>query len=183
MSRRRFLSAVPLLAATRAMAQPASWPAAPVRIVVPFAAGGPADLVARTLGARLSESLGQPFVIEARDGAGGNIGTAAVARASPDGHTLLLGTNGPLVINVSLMTSLPFDPLRDFAPITHLASVPLYLAVHAAVPARDVAELIAHARSRPGGISYASSGVGRKLSCSGFFFGWLMLPPPRHGQA
>lgn len=157
---RRPLLVAALLPTSRAMAQGTEWPSAPVRIVVPFAAGGPADLVARTVGTRLSEVLGQPVVIEARDGAGGNIGTAVVARAAPDGYTLLLGTNGPLVINVSLMASLPFDPQRDFSAITHLASVPLYLAVSAAVPANSVAELIAYARSQPGGIAYGSSGVG-----------------------
>lgn len=160
MRRRTFVAAATSLPALPAAAQSPAWPTQPVRIIVPFAAGGPADLVARTIGTRLSEALGQPVVIEARDGAGGNIGTAVVARAAPDGYTLLLGTNGPLVINVSLMASLPFDPLRDFAPITHLAAVPLYLAVNAAVPANNVAELIAHARSQPGGISYGSSGVG-----------------------
>jgi len=132
----------------------------PVRVIVPFAAGGPADLVARTIAARLTESIGQSVVIENRDGAGGNIGTAAVARAAPDGRTLLLGTNGPLVINVSLLASLPFDPLTDFTPISHLAAVPLYLVVPASLPARSVQELIAAARARPGSISYASSGIG-----------------------
>ncbi|MDB5376100.1 MAG: putative exported protein [Rubritepida sp.] len=132
----------------------------PTRIIVPFAAGGPADLVARTLAARMSEAMGQTFVIENRDGAGGNIGTAAVARAAPDGKTLLLGTNGPLVINVSLLASMPFDPLKDFSPISHLASVPLYLAVPAALPAQNVKELIAMARAQPGAVSYASSGIG-----------------------
>lgn len=132
----------------------------PTRIIVPFAAGGPADLVARTIAARMGEAMGQTFVIENRDGAGGNIGTAAVARAAPDGKTLLLGTNGPLVINVSLLASMPFDPLKDFSPISHLASVPLYLAVPAALPAQNVKELIAMARAQPGSISYASSGIG-----------------------
>jgi tripartite-type tricarboxylate transporter receptor subunit TctC len=132
----------------------------PTRVIVPFAAGGPADLVARTLAARMGESMGKTFVIENRDGAGGNIGTAAVARAEPDGKTLLLGTNGPLVINVSLLASMPFDPLKDFSPISHLASVPLYLAVPTSLPARNVKELIAMAREQPGSISYASSGIG-----------------------
>lgn len=132
----------------------------PTRIVVPFPAGGPADLVARTLAPRMAEALGQTFVIENRDGAGGNIGTATVARAAPDGRTLLLGTNGPLVINVSLLSSMPFDPLRDFSPISYLASVPLYLAVPAELPARSVKELIEMARAQPRSISYASSGIG-----------------------
>lgn len=132
----------------------------PTRIVVPFPAGGPADLVARTLAPRMAEALGQTFVIENRDGAGGNIGTATAARAAPDGRTLLLGTNGPLVINVSLLSSMPFDPLRDFSPISYLASVPLYLAVPAELPARSVKELIEMARAQPRSISYASSGIG-----------------------
>lgn len=134
--------------------------AGPIRIVVPFAAGGPADLVARTIASRLTERVSQSIVIENRDGAGGNIGTAVVARAAPDGKTLLLGTNGPLVINVSLLSSLPFDPLRDFTPISYLASVPLYLAVPAELPARNLAELIELARQDPSRISYASSGIG-----------------------
>jgi tripartite-type tricarboxylate transporter receptor subunit TctC len=134
--------------------------AGPIRIVVPFAAGGPADLVARTLGAKMSDTFGQPVVIENRDGAGGNIGTAVVARAAPDGRTLLLGTNGPLVINVSLFSSLGFDPLKDFTPISHLASVPLYLVVPTSLPANSVQELVDAARARPGSISYASSGIG-----------------------
>ena len=132
----------------------------PTRIVVPFAAGGPADLVARTITARMAETMGQTFIVENRDGAGGNIGTALVARAAPDGKTLLLGTNGPLVINVSLLASMPFDPLKDFSPISHLASVPLYLVVPASLPARSVKDLIALARGQPGAISYASSGIG-----------------------
>jgi tripartite-type tricarboxylate transporter receptor subunit TctC len=132
----------------------------PTRIVVPFAAGGPADLVARTIAARMAEAMGQTFIIENRDGAGGNIGTAAAARAAPDGRTLLLGTNGPLVINVSLFASVPFDPLKDFSPISYLASVPLYLAVPAALPAQTVKGLIAMARAQPGSVSYASSGIG-----------------------
>ena len=160
MRRRLVLTAAALLPAMRSGAQTVEWPSAPIRIVVPFAAGGPADLVARTVGMRLGEALGQSVVIEARDGAGGNIGTAAVARAVADGYTLLLGTNGPLVINLSLMASLPFDPLRDFSAITQLASVPLYLIVPSSVPVATVPELIAYARSQPGGISYGSSGVG-----------------------
>lgn len=132
----------------------------PTRIVVPFAAGGPADLVARTIASHMAEAMGHAFIIENRDGAGGNIGTATVARAAPDGKTLLLGTNGPLVINVSLLASMPFDPLKDFSPISYLASVPLYLAVPASMPAQDLKQLIAMARAQPGAISYASSGIG-----------------------
>jgi tripartite-type tricarboxylate transporter receptor subunit TctC len=151
------LAAAALAAPRRGVAQDF---AGPVRIVVPFAAGGPADLVARAIASRLTDRIGQTIVIENRDGAGGNIGTAVVARAEPDGRTLLLGTNGPLVINVSLLSSLPFDPLRDFTPISHLAAVPLYLAVPASLPAQNLADLIELARKDPARISYASSGIG-----------------------
>jgi tripartite-type tricarboxylate transporter receptor subunit TctC len=164
------------------LARAADYPAGPVRIVVPFPAGGPADLVARTIAARLSDALGQPVLVESRDGAGGNIGTAQVARAAPDGQTLLLGTNGPLVINVSLVAALPFDPLRDFAPVSLLASVPLYLAAHAAsVPAGTPQELVAWLRSRPGGeVSFASSGVGSGGHLAGVLLSSMTGVPLTH---
>jgi tripartite-type tricarboxylate transporter receptor subunit TctC len=137
-----------------------TYPPGTVRIIVPYPAGGPAGLVGLTIGEKLRESLGQPVIVENRPGGAANIGTDAVAKAAPDGLTLLLGTNGPLVINVSLMKNLPFDPLRDFAPISYLASIPLALIVNAAVPARDLGELIALAKARPGQLNYASSGEG-----------------------
>ncbi len=156
MRRRALLAAL----AAPALAKAQSWPNGPIRLVVPYAAGGPADLTARSIGAKLGEALGVPVVIESRDGAGGNIGTALVARAAPDGQTLLLGTNGPLVVNPSLMASVPFDPVADFAPITYLADVPLYLAVPATLPAATLAQLLAIAKATPGSVSYASSGIG-----------------------
>lgn len=164
-TRARFLTGLGAALAAPRLAQ--AQDSTPTRIIVPFAAGGPADLVARALAGRMGETMGQSFVVENRDGAGGNIGTAAVARAAPDGKTLLLGTNGPLVINASLLASMPFDPLKDFSPISHLASVPLYLAVPAALPVRDLNELIALARAQPGSISYASSGIGSGGHLSG----------------
>jgi len=138
----------------------ASYPSSPVRIVVPYPPGGPADVVARSIAAKLAVNLGQPFVIENRSGAGGNIGTEEVARAAPDGQTLLLGTNGPLVVNVSLYDKLPFNPQKDFAPITQIAEIPLVLLAHPSVSANNVQELIAYAKAHPGELSYGSSGAG-----------------------
>ncbi len=169
MRRRALLAAL----AAPALAQAQSWPNGPIRIVVPYAPGGPADLTARAVGGKLSEALGVPVAIESRDGAGGNIGTALVARAAPDGQTLLLGTNGPLVVNPSLMASVPFDPIADFAPITYLADVPLYLAVPATLPAANLAALLAMAKATPGSVSYASSGIGSGGHLAGALLGQM----------
>jgi len=148
------LAAVPVFAVAQA------YPSGPIRLIVPFPPGGAAGLVGHTLGEKLKEALGQPVVVEHRPGAAANTGTDHVAKAVPDGHTLLLGTNGPLVVNVSLMSKLPFDPLKDFAPISYLASIPLALVVHAGVPAQSLKDLIALAKARPGKLNYASSGEG-----------------------
>jgi tripartite-type tricarboxylate transporter receptor subunit TctC len=148
-----------LLAPFAALAQPA-WPTGPVRLVVPFPAGGPASVVAHALGEKLSQSLGQPVIVDNRSGAGGDLGTEIVAKSPPDGQTLLLGTNGPLVVNVSLYGSLPFDPLKDFAPVSYVAAIPLVLIAHPSVPASSVQEVIALAKQKPGQLSYASSGNG-----------------------
>ena len=176
MRRRALLAALAL----PALAQAQAWPSGPIRIVVPYAAGGPADLTARAVCTKLSEALGVPVVIESRDGAGGPIGTALVARAAPDGQTLLLGTNGPLVVNPSLMASVPFDPVADFAPITYLADVPLYLAVPAALPATSLAALLAMAKATPGSVSYASSGIGSGGHLAGALLGQMSGAPLTH---
>ncbi|MBO9353549.1 tripartite tricarboxylate transporter substrate binding protein [Bordetella petrii] len=138
----------------------AAYPSGPVRVIVPYPPGGPADIVARSIAAKLAISLGQPFVVENRSGAGGNIGTEEVARAAPDGQTLLLGTNGPLVVNRSLYAKLPFDPQKNFAPITEIAEIPLVLLAHPSVPVNNVQELIAYAKAHPGQLNYGSSGAG-----------------------
>lgn len=173
MRRRFFLAALAAPALAQGQTSPQSWPSGPIRIVVPYAPGGPADLTARSIGGKISEALGVPVVIESRDGAGGNIGTALVARAAPDGQTLLLGTNGPLVVNPSLMASVPFDPVADFAPITYLADVPLYLAVPAALPAASLVDLLAMAKVAPGAVSYASSGIGSGGHLAGALLGQM----------
>jgi tripartite-type tricarboxylate transporter receptor subunit TctC len=146
--------------AVASMAAAQTYPNGPVRLVVPYPPGGAASLMGHTLAEKLKESLGQPFVVEHRGGAAANMGTDYVAKAPPDGQTLLLGTNGPLVINVSLMNKLPFDPLKDFAPISFLASIPLGMGVPSSFPANTLAEFIALAKANPGKYNYASSGEG-----------------------
>lgn len=144
-----------------------AYPTRPIRLIVPFVPGGGADNTARFVAGPLGEELGQTIVVENRGGAGGTIGTAAVAQAPADGYTLLYGTPGPLITNRHLMASLPYDPDRDFAPVSLLTKGAYVMAVHKDVPARSVAELIALARARPGELSYASAGIGAGSHLSG----------------
>jgi tripartite-type tricarboxylate transporter receptor subunit TctC len=137
-----------------------SYPNRPIRLVVPYPPGGTADLLARVLGQRLGETLGQPIIIEDRGGAGGNIATDLVAKSAPDGYTLLMANASVLAINPTLFGSLPFDPVRDFAPISLVADVPLILVVHPSLPVKSVKELVALAKARPGEINYAAAGLG-----------------------
>ena len=143
-----------------AMSQGADYPARPIRFVIGFAPGGASDTMVRVIGARLSENVRQPVVIDNRPGAGGNIAAEIVARSQPDGYTLLLGNNGILAVNVSLYPKIGFDPVKDFAPVILIASQPNILAVHPAVAAKSVKELVALARSKPGQLNYASPGGG-----------------------
>jgi len=144
------------LAATVAGAQ--SWPARPVKVLIPFPPGGAPDLVGRLLAARLADRLGQPFVAENRSGAGGNLATEAVARSAPDGYTLLAAADGPLVINPNVYAKIPFDSVRDFAPVSIVASAGFMLMACPTVPARTVAELLTLAKTRR--LSIGSSGFG-----------------------
>ena len=136
------------------------YPAKPVRIVVPFSPGGVADNSARVVADSLGARLGQQILVENRPGASGNIGTQAVAQASPDGYTLLLGFDGTMVINPHVFPKIPFDTLKDFAPVTKLGDATLILVAHPSVPARNLAEFIAHAKARPGPFAYGTSGTG-----------------------
>ncbi|MBP0491718.1 Bug family tripartite tricarboxylate transporter substrate binding protein [Pararoseomonas indoligenes] len=165
---RRGLLAAPLLTipALRT-ARAAGWPDRPVRIVVSFTAGGTTDIIARLVGARLSELWGQPVVIENRPGAGGNIGTEYVARSTPDGYTLLVASVGPLAVNMSLYKTMPYDSRKDLAAVTLLAGVPNILVVAPDFPARSVADLVALAKAKPNGLSYGSTGVGTSSHLSG----------------
>jgi tripartite-type tricarboxylate transporter receptor subunit TctC len=155
---RRALLATPLLALP--LPTRAAWPERPLRLVVPFAAGGATDLTARALAEALAPRLGQPVVVENLSGAGGNVGAEAVARARPDGHTLLFSTPGPLAINAFLYPRLPFDPETAFAPVALAVRVANVAMVPAALPVASLAELVALAKARPGALSYASAGVG-----------------------
>jgi len=140
----------------------AQYPAKPVRLIVPSLPGGGTDITARLLAPKLTEFLGQPVVVENRAGAASIVGSEIVARAAPDGYTLLMGI-ATITINPSMHRKLPYDTLRDFAPVSQVATVPNVLVVHPSVPAKTVKELIALARSRPGQITYASAGVGSQL--------------------
>ncbi len=135
------------------------YPGKPIRIVVPFAPGGGADIIARILGQKMTDSWGQQVVVDNRAGASGNIGAEIVAKAAPDGHTLLMASSA-LAINPSVYRSVPYDPIKDFAPITQPALLPNILVVHPSVPAKTVRDLIALAKSRPGQLAYASAGAG-----------------------
>jgi tripartite-type tricarboxylate transporter receptor subunit TctC len=161
--------AVVLAAAGGGVAFAQDYPAKPVKIIVPFAAGGPADVYARVLGQRLSEALGQPFVVEDRPGAGSVIGTDAVAKSAPDGYTLLMMSNAQTV-NESLIPNKPYALLRDFAPVAPVNYSDLVLVVHPSVQANSLADLIKLAKASPGKLNYASSGPGTPYHMAGELF-------------
>ena len=158
------LAALFMLCASLAAAQ--DWPSRPVRLVVPFPAGGSTDVAARTLAERLSRSLGSQFVVENRAGGGGVVGISEVARAAPDGYTVVVAPDAITTLPV-VVKDLPFDVLRDFVAVTQVTTQPLAVAVHAAVPARTVQELVAYAKANPGKVSFAHSGAGSGQHMSG----------------
>ncbi len=145
------------------------YPARPVKVIVPFAPAGPADVLARLLTQKLSASFGQQFYVENQAGAGGNLGMGAAARATPDGYTLALVSTS-FVVNPSLYPRIPYDPFKDFAPVTLVAVSPNVLVVHPSIPANDVAELIRFIRTSPGKLSFASAGLGTTPHLSGELF-------------
>jgi tripartite-type tricarboxylate transporter receptor subunit TctC len=148
-----------LLVAAPALAAD-SWPSRPVKVIVPYPAGGSTDVLARLVTRSLGATLGQPFIVENRFGANGNIGAAAVAAASPDGYTLLITTTGPLSFNKLMYKSATFDPIKDFTPIVEVASIPLLIAAHSSVSLKSFADLVAYAKANPGKLTYATSGIG-----------------------
>lgn len=137
-----------------------NYPDKPVRIVVPFSPGGGSDIVTRAFSLPLSSILGQPVIVDNRPGADGLIGAMMVAKSPPDGHTLLVGTTGPIVISPALKTKMPYEVLRDFIPVTQLITQPIWLVVHPSLPVKTVSEFIALAKARPGELSYGSAGIG-----------------------
>lgn len=157
---RRALLALPAAALLPAAASAQTWPSGPVRAIVPFAPGSATDTVGRLLGEGMRASLGQPVVVENRAGANGLIGAEAVARAAPDGHTLVMGTSSTHATNPALYRNLPYQPLRDFAPVGQVAFIPNLLVVNLEVPARDLPSLIALAKARPGTLNFGNAGSG-----------------------
>ena len=165
----RIAAALALVAAAgAAFAQ--AYPAKPIRIIVPFAAGGTSDILARAIGPKLTAAWGQPVVIENKTGANGNVGAEFVVRSAPDGYTMLLSDVGALAISPSVYPSLPFDPIKDFAPVIMISYSPHVLAVHPSVPANSIKELIAVAKANPGKLNFANSGTGGAPHLAGVDF-------------
>ena len=181
------LAALPLMMAGAAQAQAPWTPGKPIRIVVPFAAGGSTDVTARLVASALAERLGQSVVVDNRAGAGGNIGAEVVARAEPDGTTLLLATSSTNATNAALYKRLSFDPVRDFTPISQIAFIPNLLVVNPDLPVNSVAELVAYAKAKPGQLNYGSGGAGTSLHLAAAFFAYRagidMVHVPYRGGA
>jgi len=179
-------SAFALLGAPSALAQ-APFPTKPVRLVVPFPAGGTTDILARAAAQKLSETLGQQVIVDNRPGAGGNIGAELVAKAPADGYTLLMGTVGTHAINPSLYAKMPYDHVKDFAPVILVAGVPNVLVVNPDLPFKTVADVVAYAKANPGKLNFASSGSGTSIHLSGELFkviaGVQMTHVPYKGSA
>jgi len=181
------IAAVSLLAAASVQAAD-NYPSRPLRMIIPFAAGGPTDIVGRVMGAKMSTLLGQQIVVENRNGAGGNIGADFVAKATPDGYTILMATVSTNAINPGLYKHMPYDPIRDFAPLGRVGVTPTLLLVHPSIPATDVKSLIALIKANPGKYTYGSSGVGSILHLCGEEFkslagGLDMVHVPYKGSA
>jgi tripartite-type tricarboxylate transporter receptor subunit TctC len=144
-----------------------AWPGKPIRLIIPWPAGGPAEALAREVMTRVTAVIGQPFILESKPGANGEIGTALVAKSPPDGYTILMSHLGPTAISPALRKDLPYDPIKDFEPITQIISGPTLLVVRNGLPVHSVKELIAYAKANPGKLSYASVGVGSTTHLAG----------------
>ena len=166
----RFLPGIVLAMGISFSSHAQQYPVKPIRIIVPFPVGGIADIYSRLIGNRWTEAWAQPVVVENRTGAGGNIGADMVAKAAPDGYTIGIGSLGTHAVNVHLFSKMPFDPVRDFAPVVFLLEAEGLLVLHPSVPAQNVPELIALARAKPGGLTYASAGAGTASHLAGELF-------------
>ncbi len=170
----RMIAALLLAWSCVAFGQGGAWPSKPIKVVAPYPAGGFYDLVARLVGQKISEYLGQPIVVENRVGANGIVGTEFVAKSAPDGYTIMVGGIGPHGINPGLYPRLPYDAVRDFEPIVHVVNAANILVVHPSLAANSLKELVALARSTPGGLSYASNGSGSSPHLSAEMFASAM---------
>jgi len=164
-----FVAAVLVAAGTPAL-QAQDYPAKPIRLIIPYTPGGTADMLARTMGQKMAASLGQQIIVDNRPGAGGNIGADLAAKAAPDGYTIVMGTVATHAINPNLYATMPYDADKDFAPIVLVATLPNLLVVNPSVPAKNVKELIALARAKPGELAFASAGNGTSQHLSGELF-------------
>jgi tripartite-type tricarboxylate transporter receptor subunit TctC len=164
------LCALPLFLLLASIARAQDYPAKPVKIVVPYSAGGNADILGRTLAQKLGDALKQPFVVENRAGANGGIGTDFVAKSPADGYTLLVTASGPFTVNPTLYKSVPYDPVKDFAPISECAVYQYVLVTLASSPWKSIDDIVAAARAKPGAVSYGSTGVGGGNHLSGELF-------------
>jgi tripartite-type tricarboxylate transporter receptor subunit TctC len=186
-TRRMLIGAGAVIGLARGALAQQNWPSRPIRLINPWTPGGPADLVGRPLAQRLSETLGQPVVMENRPGANGTIGANLVARAAPDGYTLFFSHVGPIAISPNFSASVPYDPIADFAPVSQLVSGPIVLVVRPDVPARSVPELLALARANPGQISYGSVGPASTTHLAGEMLAMMgqvqLLHVPYQGAA
>jgi tripartite-type tricarboxylate transporter receptor subunit TctC len=182
-----WIAALGFMVPWMAWSQAPAYPAKPVRVVVPFAPGGVFSLLPRLMGARFQEATGQPFVVESRPGANGFIGSEVVARSAPDGYTIVLATHSTHVLSVYLYKDVPFDPVRDFTPLSAAAEPTQCLLVHSGLPFKTVSDLISFGRKNPGKLSYGSSGTGGGLHLMGVMFGLAsgveMVHVPYKGSA
>ena len=178
-----------LLLLAQSIAHAQAWPAKTIRIIVPYPPGGTSDILARALGPKITDALGQPVIVENKPGATGNVGADFVAKSPPDGYTLLLADIGSLAISPSVFAQLPFDPVKDFAPVAMVAYSPHLLVVHPSVPAKDVKELVAYAKAKPGALNFAVSGIGGANHLAGVDFAmrsgikWTYVPYKGGSQA
>jgi len=167
---RAIIGALAIMGALGCPADAQDWPTKQVNLIVPFSAGGTTDLFGRLLANYMHQKFGQPFIVENRAGAGGNLGAAAVAKAAPDGYTFLVGTVSTHAINPFIYSKLPYDTVKDFQPVSLIARLPNILVVHPGLPANDVAELIAHLKANPDKLSYGSSGTGTSIHLAAELF-------------
>lgn len=171
LTRRTVLLAAGAAAAPFTQAQTGDYPTKPVKVVVAFTAGGTTDILTRAVSQKLTEKLKQPFVVDNKPGAGGNLGTEIAARSAPDGYTLIVNSVGPIAVNPTLYRKLAINPLVDLVPVVQIADVPNVLVVHPSVPARTLQEFVAFAKANPGKLNYGSTGIGTSSHLSGYMLG------------